>query len=426
MIVAFYTLGCKVNQYDTQTMMELFRQEGYEIGDFQAYADIYVINTCTVTAVSDKKSRQMISRANTRNPNAVIIVAGCYAQRDAEKVLALPGVRLALGNQNRADIVSLAERVLHEHVSIDAVTEIREAAEFEDLPAMCDGRTRAHLKIQEGCNRFCSYCIIPFARGNVRSRSLDSIWTETQRLVKKGFAEFVLTGIHLSSYGTDCDSHLKEAIACVSAVEGVKRIRLSSLEPMILQEDFVQYCSENQKVCPQFHVSMQSGNDGVLRRMNRQYTSEEYAARIACIRKYMPNAAITTDVIAGFPGETEEEHRETLEFIRKIGFARLHVFPYSIREGTAAAKRTDQIDKAVKERRAHELMESGRQMEHAYIDSQLNSLEEILAEEQNGRFTTGYTRHYIHARIEGEYTQGTILSVRLCERENETVICERR
>lgn len=426
MIVAFYTLGCKVNQYDTQTMMELFRREGYQIGDFQSYADIYVINTCTVTAMSDKKSRQMISRANKRNPNAVLVVAGCYAQRDAEYVLTLPGVRVALGNQNRSRIVSLVERVLHEDVSIDAVTEIREAVEFEELPAMCDGRTRAHLKIQEGCNRFCSYCIIPFARGNVRSRSLQSIRMETERLAKEGFSEFVLTGIHLSSYGTDCQSHLQEAMACISSVEGVERIRLSSLEPMILQDGFVQYCAGNKKVCPQFHVSMQSGSDGVLRRMNRQYTSEEYAARVACIRKYIPNAAITTDVIAGFPGETEEEHRETLDFIQKIGFARLHVFPYSMREGTAAAKRSDQIEKAVKERRAHEIMKMGQQMEHAYIDAQLGSMEEVLAEEQEDGFTTGYTRNYIHAKMAGQYAQGEIIPVQLGVRENETVICKRR
>lgn len=424
MIVAFYTLGCKVNQYDTQTMMTLFREKAYAISEFNEYADVYVINTCTVTAMSDKKSRQMIARATRRNPNAIVVVTGCYAQRDAEQILKLAGVRLVLGNQNRDQIVLLVERVLHDGISINAVEDIREVATFEDLPAMSDGRTRAHLKIQDGCNRYCSYCIIPYARGDVRSRSLKSIYEETKRFVDQGFVEFVLTGIHLSSYGVDFGLHLQDAIECVSSVSGVLRIRLGSLEPMILQEEFVQYCANNPKVCRQFHISMQSGSDIVLKSMNRRYTAEEYASYIACIREYMPDAAITTDVIAGFPGETDDLFQETLVFVQEIQFARLHVFPYSIREGTVAAQMPMQIEHQEKERRSKLLIAAGKTMMSNYMEKQKGQKATVLIEECENEISSGYTEHYIRVRLKGSFPVGTTRIVIYKEQVGEEMNCE--
>ena len=332
MKVSFYTLGCKVNLYDTQSMMAVFEREGWEVVPFGEPCDATVVNSCTVTAMSDKKTRQMISRAHTINPEGVVIVAGCYAQRAAEAVLELPGVYVALGNKNRGAVARLAAEALLEKKPINAVADIMKAREFEELPAEKDGHTRATLKIQDGCNRFCSYCIIPYARGPVRSRKLDNIAAEVNRLCEMGFCEFVLTGIHLASYGLDTGSSLKEAIETVSAIDGVKRVRLGSLEPLILTEEFCEFCGANEKLCQQFHVSLQSGSDAVLKRMNRRYTSAQYEAGVGILRKYMPQAAVTTDVIAGFCGETEQEHRETMAFVEKLAFARIHVFPYSRRE----------------------------------------------------------------------------------------------
>lgn len=424
MKVAFYTLGCKVNQYDTQTMMALFRDAGFEIVPFEERADVYVINTCTVTAMSDKKSRQIVSRAYMRNPESVLAVAGCYAQRDAREVLALPGVRLALGNANRSRVVELVERILHEGISIDAVNEIHGVCDFEELPALCEGKTRAHIKIQDGCNRFCSYCIIPYARGPVRSRLVDSIVREARRLGRQGFAEFVLTGIHLSSYGTDCGVHLLDAIMAVSSMPEVSRVRLGSLEPMILTRDFVRACAENPKLCRQFHVSMQSGSAGVLRRMNRRYSPEQFAEHVEMIRQYMPEAAITTDVIAGFPAETEEEHQETLRFVERMAFARMHVFPFSPRVGTKAALMSGQVPKRNKEHRARELIELGRGLEHAYLDAQLGEEVSVLFEEAENNSAVGYSGTYMRVAVPQsapKIESGQMRRVRLLRREGEMV-----
>ena len=423
MKVAFYTLGCKVNQYDTQTMESLFQAEGWDVVPFGEQADATVINTCTVTAMSDKKSRQMISRAHRFSPAGIIVVSGCYAQRDAKNVLALPGVSVVLGNRNRSSVVELARRALFDGEKIDAVEDIMQARQFEELPALCEERTRATLKIQDGCNRFCSYCIIPYARGPIRSRAPEEVEAEVERLSAQGFAEFVLTGIHLASYGRDNGSSLREIIERVGEIPAVRRIRLGSLEPSILTEEFCASCGANEKLCRQFHVSMQSGSETVLRRMNRRYTPEEYAAYIENIRKFMPEAAITTDVIAGFCEETEQEHRETLAFVERIGFARIHVFPYSRREGTKAASMGD-LPSSVKEARTAELIALGKRLEDAYIDRALGTVQEVLLEEPDaqGRMC-GYTGTYLHTAVPGG-ERGDIVRVRLLSREGETVLGE--
>lgn len=425
MTAAFYTLGCKVNQYDTQTMMELFRQAGWEIVEFSQRADVYIVNTCTVTAMSDKKSRQVISRAHACNPDGIIVVAGCYAQRAAEDVLARPGVRLALGNKNRGNVVELVERIRQEDVSINAADDVMQAREFEELSALSEGRTRAHLKIQDGCNRFCSYCIIPYARGPVRSRELSEIVREVKRLAGEGFAEFVLTGIHLASYGLGTSDTLLDVLEAVSAVDGVQRVRLGSLEPAALTETFLKAAAKNKKLCRQFHISMQSGSETVLKRMNRRYTPEEFAATVEAVRRHMEDAAITTDVIAGFPGETDEEHRETLLFVERMRFARIHVFPFSRREGTKAAEMPNQLPKSTKDRRAHKLIELGKQLEHVYIDRFLGTRQRVLFEESDecGRMI-GYTGTYISVAVEDgkAISNGEIADVELLRREGETAI----
>lgn len=424
MKVSFYTLGCKVNLYDTQSMMAVFENEGWEVVEFGTPCDATVVNSCTVTAMSDKKTRQMISRAHSISPEGVTIVAGCYAQRDAEKVLTLPGVYVAIGNKNRGAVARLAARALLEKQPINAVTDIMKAREFEELPAEKDGHTRATLKIQDGCNRFCSYCIIPYARGPIRSRTIENIRAEVERLCAMGFVEFVLTGIHLASYGKESGSSLIEAIEAVTQIKGVRRIRLGSLEPLILTEEFCAYCAQNEKLCRQFHVSMQSGSDTVLKRMNRRYTSEQFFQGVCTLRKHMSDAAVTTDVIAGFCEETEEEHKETLAFVEKVAFARIHVFPYSRREGTKAATMPD-MDKHIKERRAAELIELGKKLEVAYIDSMLGTVQQVLMEQEDSRGRMcGYTGTYIHTAVEGA-KENEIVTVKLVGRDGGTAIGER-
>jgi threonylcarbamoyladenosine tRNA methylthiotransferase MtaB len=421
--VSFCTLGCKVNQYDTETMMSLFAEAGWDIVDFGQECEVSVINSCTVTATGDKKTRQMASRARSVSPDGIVMVAGCGAQKAAEAMLSLPGVYVALGTKNRSLAPELAAKAWETRQKINAVGDIMTERVFEELPAMTDGRTRATLKIQDGCNRFCSYCIIPFARGPVRSRQPENVLKEVERLAAAGFSEFVLTGIHLASYGADIGTDLITIIERVCAVEGVKRLRLGSLEPLILTEDFCARCAALEKLCRQFHVSMQSGSDTVLARMNRRYRTADYAKGVDTLRKYMPECAVTTDVIAGFPEETEEEHQETLKFVERIAFSRIHVFPYSKRPGTRAAERPD-LPKSVKNRRAAELIELGKRLEHAYIDEALGSVQSVLLEQrdENGRMT-GYTGTYIHTAVEGG-AQGGIVNVRLILREGETAVGE--
>ncbi len=397
--VAFHTLGCKVNQYDSQAMLELFEQAGYEPRDFSEPADVYVVNTCTVTGTGDKKSLNAVRRALRTNPGAEVVIAGCLAQRDGEKLLET-GARLVIGNARRGEVVRLLEEAVEKGQRVAAVTDILRAP-YEPLSISShEGHTRAVLKIQEGCDRYCAYCIIPYVRGGIRSRAPEEIRREACRLAQAGFQELVLTGIHLTSYGRDLDGKtLLDAVRACGA-EGVRRIRLGSLEPVIVTEAFADALRREKKVCPQFHLALQSGSDTVLKRMRRRYTADEFRRACALLRAAFPGCAITTDVITGFPGETEEEFAETVAFCREIGFARMHVFPYSARQGTPAAQMPLQVPKAVREARARALIAEGDKMALQYREGLVGKNVEVLIEETDAAGTArGYTGEYIACSV---------------------------
>ena len=408
--VAFHTLGCKVNQYDSQAMLELFEQAGYEPRAFSDVADVYVVNTCTVTGTGDKKSLNAVRRALRTNPNGEVVIAGCLAQRDGEKLLET-GARLVIGNARRGEVVKLLEDAIEKGERVAAVTDILRTP-YEPLSISShEGHTRAMLKIQEGCDRYCTYCIIPYVRGGIRSRKPEDIAKEACRLAQAGFQELVLTGIHLTSYGRDLESaSLIDAVrACDTP--GVSRIRLGSLEPVIVTEEFVSALQKEKKVCPQFHLALQSGSDAVLKRMHRRYTTDDFRRACALLRQAYPTCAITTDVITGFPGETEEEFAETIAFSQEIGFARMHVFPYSARQGTPAAAMPNQVKRAVREERARHLIAVGNELAEAYRVSWIGKTVEVLLEEtdENG-MTHGYTAEYMPCAVQGG-TPGTLSAV---------------
>ena len=411
MKIACHTLGCKVNQYDTQAMLELFEEKGYQPVDFSQEADIYLINTCTVTGTGDQKSLKLIRRVHREHPQAAIVAAGCLAQRDAQRV-ALPGVRLVIGVKRRAQVVQLLERALKENTFLCAVDTGGEWA-FEPL-SVCrhEGKTRATMKIQEGCDRYCAYCIIPYVRGPVRSMPLEAVEAEARRLSQSGYREVVLTGIHLASYGRGMGCDLLDAVERVQNIPGIARIRLGSLEPGIVDRAWVERLSAMDKVCPQFHLSMQSGSQGVLRRMGRRYTPEEYLAAARLLQGAYPHCAITTDVLTGFPGETQEEALETEAFLRRVGFARIHVFPYSRRAGTRADAMEGQVSEAEKQRRCGRLIAIGNQLESAFVQSLVGTRQQVLFETQVGNgLWEGYTPQY--ARVRAQAGPGELCQVRL-------------
>ena len=405
MKVAFATLGCKVNHYETEAMRELFTGSGWECVPFPEPADVYVVNTCTVTGTGDSKSRQLIARAHRAAPDALIVVTGCYAQTAPEAVSALEGVGLVVGTDGREQIVRRVEAALAGRRA-DFVPPLGRMRAFEELSATRDGRTRAVLKIQDGCVNFCSYCIIPYARGPLRSRPLASIRRELTALGEAGYREVILTGIHLASWGIDSgEGTLADVLVLADGIPGIRRVRLGSLEPTLIDEAFMRTVSGLKTTCGQFHLSLQSGSDAVLRRMNRRYTVKEFARSAELIRAFMPGAAITTDVIAGFAGETEEEHRETMRFLEEIAFARIHVFPFSVRKGTAAEKMPGQLPRRVREKRAAELIRLGRLLEEAYLDGLAGKTLEVLAESDG----TGYSREY--ARVRTDAPEGGIVRI---------------
>ena len=410
MNVAFATLGCKVNQYETEAMRELFLAAGWTIVPFSEPADAYVVNTCTVTGTSDVKSRQLLSRAHRASPGAVVAAVGCYAQSDPNAVANLSGVSLVVGTDRKAEIVRLVTEALAQHGAgrgaLLSVSKMTAESAFEPLSAMRDGRTRATLKIEDGCANYCAYCIIPYARGPVRSRPLESVARELTALAAAGYREIVLTGIHLASYGKDlggCD--LLDVLRLADATPGITRVRLGSLEPGFADERFAETVAALPCACRQFHLSLQSGSDAVLFRMRRRYDAAAYALSAAFLRRAMPDCALTTDVIAGFPGETDAEHAETLAFVRQIGFSRVHVFPFSARKGTAAAAMPDQIHKRVREARAAELIALGRELETAFLTSLIGKRLEVLLESDG----TGYSREYARVRCPGP--EGDIIFV---------------
>lgn len=414
--IAVHTLGCKVNQYDTEAMLEAFERAGYTAVSMRDEADVYLINTCTVTGTGDQKSEKLIRRTARLHPNCAIIVAGCLAQRKAEELIQMDNVRLIVGVQRRSEAVELLERAIREDIRINAVTPLK-GADFEELfVTRHEGKTRATMKIQEGCDRYCTYCIIPTVRGPVRSMPLESIKREAKRLADSGYREIVITGIHLGSYGRGTGETLIDAIACVHDTEGVERVRLGSLEPITVSEEFALRLSQMNGIMRQFHLSMQSGSAGVLKRMRRRYTPEEYFSACQTLRKYMPDCAITTDVIAGFPGETDEEFAETMAFVEKVGFARIHVFPYSRRSGTLADRMPDQVDEAQKHIRTNKLIELGNQLEEKFVKELEGSVQSVLFERMtDDHACEGYTGQYVRVRASAQ--PGSIHSVKIVRTE---------
>ncbi len=406
---ALHNLGCKVNSYETEAMQQLLEEAGYEIVPFHEKADVYIINTCSVTNIADRKSRQMLHRAKKQNPDAVVVAAGCYVQAAAEELKADLAVDVIIGNNKKKDLVPILEEYFKDKSDSSHVIEISETHEYERLSIhKIADHTRAFLKIQDGCNQFCSYCIIPYTRGRVRSRRPDEVVAEVRELAAAGYQEVVLTGIHLSSYGVDFKEEEKKEnllslIKQVHEVEGIRRIRLGSLEPRIITEEFAQALASMPKFCPHFHLSLQSGCDKTLKRMNRHYTTEEYAAGCEILRRYFDNPAITTDVIVGFPGETEEEFEETKAFLERIGFYEMHIFKYSRRAGTRADRMPDQIPEQVKSVRSEILLKLEKQMSKAYRESFSGKKKTVLLEEKTeigGRaYMIGHTMEYVKAVV---------------------------
>lgn len=406
---ALHNLGCKVNSYETEAMQQLLEEAGYEIVPFHEKADVYIINTCSVTNIADRKSRQMLHRAKKQNPDAVVVAAGCYVQAAAEELKADLAVDVIIGNNKKQDLVPILEEYFKDKSDSSHVIEISETHEYERLSIhKIADHTRAFLKIQDGCNQFCSYCIIPYTRGRVRSRRPDEVVAEVRELAAAGYQEVVLTGIHLSSYGVDFKEEEKKEnllslIKQVHEVEGIRRIRLGSLEPRIITEEFAQALASMPKFCPHFHLSLQSGCDKTLKRMNRHYTTEEYAAGCEILRRYFDNPAITTDVIVGFPGETEEEFEETKAFLERIGFYEMHIFKYSRRAGTRADRMPEQVPEQVKSVRSEVLLKLEKQMSKAYRESFSGKKKTVLLEEKTeigGRaYMIGHTMEYVKAVV---------------------------
>lgn len=407
--VALHNLGCKVNAYETEAMQELLEEHGYEIVPFEEKADIYIINTCTVTNMADRKSRQMLHRARKKNSEAVIVAAGCYVQAKEAAGEQDEDIDIFIGNNKKHELISLIEKHFEEKEEVTkAIIDINHTKEYEEMQLHKTAEhTRAYIKVQDGCNQFCSYCIIPFARGRVRSRAKEDVLKEVRTLAENGYREVVLTGIHLSSYGVDLEhENLMSLILAIHEVEGIDRIRLGSLEPRIITDEFAQTLAGLPKMCPHFHLSLQSGCNATLRRMNRRYTAEEYYEKCQILRKYFDNPALTTDVIVGFPGETEEEFLESMAFVDKVDFYETHIFKYSKRAGTKAAAMEDQVPEQIKTLRSNRLLALDEQKRKAYESSYLGKKVEVLVEEmldKDGRtYQVGHTKEYLKIAIEAE------------------------
>jgi len=403
--VAFATLGCKTNQYETDALIDIFHKAGYLVVDFEEHADIYIVNTCTVTQMSDKKSRQMMRRAKKQNEKALIVVLGCYAQISTEEVAAIDVVDIVIGTNDRGQVLHHIERYLSGETEkpLIIVEDIGHVTQFEELKLTdVHTHTRAFIKIQEGCNQFCSYCIIPYARGRVRSRALSAIVEEVKRLIAKGYVEFVLTGIHIGSYGTDfkdSDETLMTLMQALNDIEGVKRIRLGSIEPTLIDDVFVNQLSKLEKVCDHFHLSLQSGSNEILKRMNRKYTREDFLASVERLKGIYKNPAITTDIIVGFPGETDEHFAQTCDLVEAVSFSEIHVFQYSARAGTPAAKMKDQIAANVKKERSEKLIALGNEKKYLYQTAFIGNKCDIIIEEFKQGAWLGHTTNYLLVRI---------------------------
>ncbi|MBN3556194.1 tRNA (N(6)-L-threonylcarbamoyladenosine(37)-C(2))-methylthiotransferase MtaB [Fictibacillus nanhaiensis] len=422
--VAFHTLGCKVNHYETEAIWQLFQAEGYERTDFDSTADVYVINTCTVTNTGDKKSRQVIRRAIRKNPDAVICVTGCYAQTSPAEIMAIPGVDVVVGTQDRSKMLTYIQQYKEERMPINGVSNIMKARVYEelDVPAFTD-RTRASLKIQEGCNNFCTFCIIPWARGLLRSRKPEDVLSQAQQLVDSGYKEIVLTGIHTAGYGEDMKdySFAKLLDDLDKNISGLKRIRISSIEASQISDEVIEVMGRSDKVVPHLHIPLQSGSNTVLQRMRRKYSMEMFGERLGRLKEALPGLAITSDVIVGFPGETEEEFMETYRFIEKHKFMELHVFPYSKRTGTPAAKMEDQVPEDIKNERVHKLISLSDQLAKEYASNYEDTVVEVIPEEAfkedpTSKLYVGYTPNYLKVLFEGnEEMIGKLVKVKITE-----------
>lgn len=437
--VSFYTLGCKVNQYETNAMEQQFIKNNYEIVENTQKADIYVINTCTVTNMAERKSRQMLRRVKEINPSAVLVVCGCYAQVAKNELEQIQEIDIILGINEKNEIVQIVEKYMEEmseqdkrsqEAEIDDVSEQKEFLDFGDVTYT--EKNRAVVKVQDGCNMFCSYCIIPYARGRIRSRKIESVVSEIEKIAKEGIKEVVITGIHVASYGKDFDNEntskkirLIDLLEAINKIDGIDRIRLSSLEPTIVDEKFATRLSKLDKICDHFHLSLQSGCDETLKRMNRKYTTQIYRDAVATLRKYYPEASFTTDVIVGFPGETDEEFAKTYEFLKEIDFYRLHVFKYSPRRGTVAEKMPNQIDGNKKEERSNKLIELSNNAENKHNRNYIGKTVKVLFEEFEDGFFKGHTTNYMMVKVAGVEEQSDkfvnkILDVKIRENNDET------
>lgn len=413
--VAFHTLGCKVNTYESNAMLKIFNEAGYQEVDFKQVADVYVINTCTVTNTGDSKSRQMIRKAIRKNPKATICVVGCYSQTAPEEIEKIEGVGVVLGTQYRSDIVKYVDEHLGTGEMVIKVDNVMNLRKFEDLNIDRFKNTRAFLKIQDGCNNFCTYCIIPYARGRVRSRQKESVLNQAQKLVDNGYVEIVLTGIHTAGYGEDLDDYsFYELLVDLVKIKGLKRLRISSIETSQISDEIIDLIGSNEIIVDHLHVPLQAGSDATLKRMNRKYTTAEYLEKINKIRSYLPNIAFTTDVIVGFPGETDEEFEETYNFIKQVNYSELHVFPYSPRKNTPAAKMTGQVNDQIKHERANRLLQLSKELNHEFALKQIGKTLKVLFEKRDGEYLIGHAGDYLKVKVKtADNLIGEIVTIKI-------------
>lgn len=397
--VAFCSLGCKVNQYETNAMAQKFIEHGYEVVEFDEYADVYIVNTCTVTNVADRKSRQMLRRAKEINKDATLVACGCYAQVAKDELKKIPEIDLIIGNNEKNDIIQIVENHIAQKGAEDLVSDVMYKLDYVELGTTTyTEKTRAVIKVQDGCDRFCSYCLIPYARGHIRSRKIENVIEEIKKVVEEGINEVVITGIHIASYGRDFKGEnigLIDLLEEINKIQGLHRIRLGSIEPTIITDEFVERLSKLDKICDHFHLSLQSGCTETLKRMNRRYTTEEFKAVTKRLRAKFPNAALTTDIIVGFPGETDDEFNTTYEFLKEIAFYKMHIFKYSQRKGTKAAVMPNQVDGKIKEERSKKLIELSNENEYNYNKKYIGKQVEVLFEEREGEYLKGHTTNYI-------------------------------
>ena len=417
--VAFITLGCKVNQYETNAMTQKFIENKYQILKENEKADIYIINTCTVTNMSDRKSRQMLRRVRELNPNAIVVACGCYAQVAKKELEAMKEIDLVLGNEEKNNIVEYIEKYVNEKENKIEIQDIMQQKEYSDFGKITyTEKTRAVIKIQDGCDRFCSYCIIPYARGRVRSRKPENIILEISNIASKGIKEVVITGIHIASYGKDFkkEYRLIDLLEEINEIEGIQRIRLGSIEPLLITEEFVKRLEKLEKVCHHFHLSLQSGCDETLERMNRKYTTEEFEKITNILRKHYDDVILTTDIIVGFPGETDEEFEKTYKFLKKIKFYKMHVFKYSPRKGTKAATMPNQIDGNIKEERSHKLIRLSNENEEMFLKNYIGKVINVLFEKEENDYTKGHTSNYMVVNVKEKNIENKIMKVKVTDK----------